>query len=200
VVYGRSCRRSRRDRLAGKDFPGLGYYQRSMTHFADKLIAPACLGAFVLASACSQSKVPTKTDSESKPAVAAADMENAAVAAKAMRTFNNEKLQVACGSCIFEMKDVEGCPWAAEIDGKHYLIAGKLPTEDEHDSHGDEGMCTMARHAMVTGELRGDKLVVSQMNLVPVSADAHAPGEHGHGHGDGEKHGHEHGEAAPPAG
>jgi hypothetical protein len=89
-----------------------------------------------------------------------------------------QTVTVGCGRCIFDMQDVEGCPWAAEIDGKHYLMSGALP---DHDSHDSDGICNMQREAIVDGEIRGEELVVSKMLLTPAEGipdtPRFAPGE-----------------------
>lgn len=83
-----------------------------------------------------------------------------------------QTLTVGCGRCIFEMEGVEGCPWAAEIDGQHYLIRGALP---DHESHEADGICNMTRQAVVDGEIRGDELVVSSMVLVDADSIPETP-------------------------
>jgi hypothetical protein len=80
-------------------------------------------------------------------------------------TFSGDTLTVACGRCIFEMEGLDACPWAAEIDGKHYLIRGKVPKE--HSTHAPDGICNMRRQAVIDGELRGGELLVSRMELLP---------------------------------
>lgn len=80
-------------------------------------------------------------------------------------TFSGETVTVACGRCMFEMEGVEGCPWAAEIDGEHYLIRGRIPKE--HSTHAPDGICNMTRQAVIDGELRDGELLVSRMELLP---------------------------------
>lgn len=89
-----------------------------------------------------------------------------------VRVLNQETITVACGSCVFEMEGVEGCPLAAEIDGKHYLVRGALP---EHDSHEADGICNMKRAAIVDGELRGEFLVVSKIVFIPADSIPETP-------------------------
>jgi hypothetical protein len=89
-----------------------------------------------------------------------------------VRVFNQEAITVACGSCVFEMEGVEGCPLAAEIDGEYYLVRGALP---EHDSHEADGICNMKRSAIVDGELRGEFLVVSKIEFVPADSIPESP-------------------------
>jgi hypothetical protein len=72
---------------------------------------------------------------------------------------------VACGRCVFEMEGVEeGCPWAAEVDGVHYLVEGAVP--HIHNSHTADGICNMPRQARVKGEIRGEVLYVSSVQLI----------------------------------
>jgi hypothetical protein len=74
-------------------------------------------------------------------------------------------LEVACGRCVFEMPGVEdNCPWAAEVDGRHYLIEGNVP--HDHNSHEASGICNMPRRARVRGEIRGEILYVSKVELL----------------------------------
>ena len=80
-------------------------------------------------------------------------------------TFSGDTLTVACGRCMFEMEGVEGCPWAAEIDGEHYLIRGRIPKD--HSTHAPDGICNMRRKAVVDGELRDGELLVTRMELLP---------------------------------
>jgi hypothetical protein len=83
-----------------------------------------------------------------------------------VRDFVDETITVACGKCVFNM-DVKGCPWAAEIDGTHYLVKGEVPSEDDHDAHAADGMCRLPRKAVIHGQLRDGVLTVSKMKLVP---------------------------------
>ncbi|MBW2274964.1 MAG: hypothetical protein JRG96_16980 [Deltaproteobacteria bacterium] len=80
-------------------------------------------------------------------------------------TFHGDILDVACGSCVFEMEGVQGCPWAAEIEGRHYLIRGPIP--EDHSSHAPDGICNMTRQAVIEGELRGGELLATRMELLP---------------------------------
>jgi len=74
-------------------------------------------------------------------------------------------VEVACGRCVYEMEGVEeGCPWAATVDGRHYLIEGNVP--HDHNSHEASGICNMPRLARVRGEIRGETLYVSRVELL----------------------------------
>ena len=74
------------------------------------------------------------------------------------------ELTVACGACIFEMEGVKGCPWAAEVDGAHYLMKGDFARD--HNSHMPDGICNMERRAIVWGEVRGGELHVARFELL----------------------------------
>lgn len=78
-----------------------------------------------------------------------------------------QTIDVACGRCIFKMPEIKGCPWAAELDGKHYLVQGAVP--HDHQPHAPDGICNVRRQAVVDGVLRDGKLIVSRMELQPAS-------------------------------
>ena len=77
-----------------------------------------------------------------------------------------ETLTVACGRCVFGM-DVEGCPWAAKVDGQFFLVKGAVPSDDQHDAHAKDGMCNVPRKAVVRGRLENGVLTVTEMRLLP---------------------------------
>jgi hypothetical protein len=94
------------------------------------------------------------------------------------RALVDETVTVACGRCIFDMK-VKGCPWAAQVDGHYFLVKGVVPSKKEHDEHAADGMCNVARKAVVSGELRDGALQLSKMRLLPGPVD-HKGGGHAH--------------------
>lgn len=100
----------------------------------------------------------------------------------AARVFEGETITVACASCVFEMEGVGGCPWAAEIDGEHYLMQGNLP--EDHNSHMPDGICMMARQAVIDGKLEDGRLTIAKMELLPAQ---HIPQP-----GDPDHHAHDH--------
>jgi hypothetical protein len=63
------------------------------------------------------------------------------------------------------MPEAEGCPWAAELDGRPYLMQGAVP--QQHASHAPDGICNTTRKAVVDGVLRDGKLIVSRVELLP---------------------------------
>ena len=79
-----------------------------------------------------------------------------------------QTIDVGCGRCIFAMEEAQGCPWAAEIDGKHYLMLGALP--EDHVNHSADGICNMRRQARVEGFIRQDRFVASSLELLPAQA------------------------------
>ena len=69
-------------------------------------------------------------------------------------------VEVACGSCIYEMEGVQGCKTAVKIDGKPYLVTGG--SLDAHTS----GLCSGEKQAVVAGEVKDGKFVASKIELV----------------------------------
>ncbi len=79
-------------------------------------------------------------------------------------------VEASCGECQFGLPG-DGCDLAVRIDGKAYFVDGT--TMDEHgDAHAEQGMCNAIRKARVTGQIEGDRFVVSAFELLP---------EEGHG-------------------
>ena len=94
--------------------------------------------------------------------------ESDAPATKAPTTVaaTTQTVEAGCAMCIFEMKDVTECKLAVKIDGKAYLVSGKT-MDDLGDAHAEDGLCSIARKAEVTGKLDGDRFVVTKMALLP---------------------------------
>ena len=92
-----------------------------------------------------------------------------------------EVIEVACGRCIYEMPGAEGCPWATHVDGEYYLVMGPVP--QDHHSHGEDGICVMARQARVQGEVNGEYFVASEFELIPAeNVPESGATEHDHVH------------------
>ena len=83
---------------------------------------------------------------------------------KGGEALHNETITVGCARCVFEMEGAVGCPFAAEIDGKHYMIQGVVP--EGHESHAPDGICNMRRKAVVDGRLRDGKLITTRLELL----------------------------------
>lgn len=82
-------------------------------------------------------------------------------------TLKDATVTVACANCVFHMEGAVGCPFAAEIDGKHFMIQGRVP--EGHESHAPDGICNMPRRAKVDGQLRDGKLITTRMELLPAT-------------------------------
>lgn len=74
-------------------------------------------------------------------------------------------VEAACGTCVFHMDGVKGCPLAVRIDGQAYLVEGS-DIDDHGDAHAPGGLCNVTRDAEVTGKLINGKLVVTRFRLV----------------------------------
>lgn len=83
-----------------------------------------------------------------------------------------QKVTAACGLCIFAKPSTHGCYWSIEWEGEHYPVHGPTPSNEEHDAHGPEGMCTMPRQAMVSGHIRKGKFYADAFDLLPVDPNA----------------------------
>ena len=82
-----------------------------------------------------------------------------------LSSFGNQVVEAACGECQFGLTG-ESCDLAVRIDGKAYFVDGT--SIDEHgDANGDDGLCNAVRSARVTGEVKGDRIVVSAFELLP---------------------------------
>jgi len=83
-----------------------------------------------------------------------------------------QTVDVACARCVFRMDEsrlegVPGCPWAAEIDGRHHLLYGPVP--QDHFNHAPDGICNMRRQANVEGSVRDDKFIARSLELLPAT-------------------------------
>ncbi len=76
------------------------------------------------------------------------------------------QVTAGCGSCIFGMEGVSGCPLAVKIEGKPYLVTG-VEMDALGDAHAPDGLCNMARQATTAGRVEGDRFVAERMELLP---------------------------------
>lgn len=75
-------------------------------------------------------------------------------------TLRSETVEVACGMCVYGMEGVQGCQLAAKIDnGDPILVTGSDLDLHEHK------LCSVASDAVVTGEVEGDTLVVTAVEI-----------------------------------
>lgn len=78
----------------------------------------------------------------------------------------NREVTTACGRCVFGMAEATvGCPWAVEIDGRRYMVQGRVP--EAHENHAPDGICNMPRRALVDGRIRGNRFIASRFELKP---------------------------------
>ena len=126
------------------------------------LILAAVLPALFIVGCKKTSDEPT-----TKAATADAATTKATPAAAATTVAaTSQTVEAGCATCIYDMKDVEGCKLAVKIDGKAYLVSGKT-MDDLGDAHAADGLCNIARKAEVTGKLEGDRFVATKMALLP---------------------------------
>lgn len=76
---------------------------------------------------------------------------------------------VACGRCVFKMPQAQGCPFAIELEGKHYLMQGKLPVG--HVNHAPDGICNVPRTAHVDGRIVGNHFIATRVDLEPLAPE-----------------------------
>lgn len=91
-------------------------------------------------------------------------------------------VEAGCGLCQFQLEGRSECYWAIRIGGKEVMVRGDaLPSDEEHDSHGPEGMCSMTRTAIVSGTLYETYFAATSFELQPVAPGA-VPTPHQHEH------------------
>lgn len=74
-----------------------------------------------------------------------------------LAALTDERLEVGCGKCIYDLKGVVSCHTAAVVDGTPLLFLGE--GEDAHE----QGLCTAASHAVVSGTVQDGKLVTTSV-------------------------------------
>jgi len=101
--------------------------------------------------------------SDQAPAAAGnrAAVESPAAAAPAivLTALTDERVEVGCGSCIYEMPGVEGCETAVLIAGRPVLLHGVGADAHTH------GLCNGSKHAVVTATVEDGQLVATKMQL-----------------------------------
>lgn len=76
------------------------------------------------------------------------------------------QVTAGCGSCVFGMQGVEGCPLAVKIEGQPYLVTG-VEMDALGDAHAADGLCSIARQATTSGRIEGGMFVAQRMELLP---------------------------------
>jgi hypothetical protein len=74
-------------------------------------------------------------------------------------TLRSETVEIGCGSCVYSMSGVKGCKLAAKIDDTPILVTGSDLDLHEHN------LCKTTAEAVVTGEVEGDTLVVTSIEV-----------------------------------
>ncbi|HSV55959.1 MAG TPA: DUF6370 family protein [Magnetospirillaceae bacterium] len=75
-------------------------------------------------------------------------------------------VEAGCGMCIFKMKDQKECRMAVKIGDRPYLVGGSA-VMDHKDAHGEHGMCSVSRKAVVDGRIEGDRFIATRFALMP---------------------------------
>jgi len=77
----------------------------------------------------------------------------------------NQKVEISCGQCNF---DLEGntCDLAIRIGDKAYFADGSS-IDDHGDAHAEDGFCSVIREAVVSGEIKKERFVVSEIEMAP---------------------------------
>jgi len=84
-----------------------------------------------------------------------------------------QTVTVGCGMCIYQLPNSNGCYWAAEVDGQHFVVQGDLPKN--HENHAPDGMCNMSRRAVIDGTLEGNRLFAKRFELLDSEAVPETP-------------------------
>lgn len=83
-------------------------------------------------------------------------------------TVKDQQVGAACGTCVFHMEGMSGCFWAIELEGRFYPVGGVTPPDDAVTAHSPEGMCSVERQALVSGEIRPDgRFLATRFELLP---------------------------------
>ncbi|MEE8459079.1 MAG: DUF6370 family protein [Phycisphaerales bacterium] len=75
-------------------------------------------------------------------------------------SLRSETVEVACGSCVYGMDGVKGCKLAVKINNGDPILA----TGSDLDLH-KHNLCSSPSQAVVTGEVEGDTLVVTSVEI-----------------------------------
>ena len=76
-----------------------------------------------------------------------------------LTALTDERVEVGCGMCIYEMPGVEGCKTAAMVAGQPVLLLGV--GAEAHSL----GLCNGAKNAVVTASVEDGQLVASKMEI-----------------------------------
>ncbi len=111
----------------------------------------------ILILACQNSespKIETAQPAEDEPVVLA-ESESA-----------TQTVEVGCAMCIYEMEGIDKCTLAVKIDSTPYLVEG-VEIHELGDAHAEDGLCLIAREAVVEGKLEGDEFIATKVEFEP---------------------------------
>lgn len=80
------------------------------------------------------------------------------------QTLVEQTVEASCGQCQFEMGGI-GCDLAIRIGDNSYWVDG-TGIDDHGDAHGEDGLCNCIRNAIVSGEIKDDRIHVGSFELV----------------------------------
>jgi hypothetical protein len=78
-----------------------------------------------------------------------------------LAVLEEQRVEVGCGQCIYDLPDADGCVPAAVVNGSPMLLDGL-----EIDVH-DHGLCTASGHAIVSGTVKDGTLVATAFDIEP---------------------------------
>ena len=80
------------------------------------------------------------------------------------QTLVEQTVEASCGQCQFGMEG-SGCDLAIRIGDNSYWVDG-TGIDDHGDAHGEDGLCNCIRKAIVSGEIKDDRIHVRSFELV----------------------------------
>ncbi len=100
------------------------------------------LGAVLVLGGCSKT---AKTAEDSTPS--------------GIVTLRSETVEVGCGHCVYGASDAKACQLYADVNGKTIPVSGADVDLSENN------LCSAAKDAVVSGQVDGDTLVVTSIEL-----------------------------------
>lgn len=85
------------------------------------------------------------------------------------KEIKDQVVEASCGQCNFGMTSKKGCDLAVKIEGHSYFVEG-TNINKHGDAHAKDGFCNTVKKAKVTGEIKEDKFVATNFELVDEKA------------------------------
>ena len=76
-----------------------------------------------------------------------------------------QKVEISCGQCNFNM-DGNACDLAIRIGDNTYFTDGSS-IDDHGNSHATDGFCSVIRKAIVSGEIKNERFIASEIEILP---------------------------------